>query len=180
MRYFIKTEFIEYPCTIDLIGIGIVAEDGQEIYCISTDFDSTKASDWVKENVIAKLPKPEDCSLWMPYVQIRTEILHFIGDNVPEFWGYYADYDWVVFCWLFGAMVDLPEDWPLYCRDIKQLCDSLENPALLETVDGHNALAGAWWNKEAYESLTLTAEKGECNKVGELINGWEKVFNNRL
>lgn len=43
--------------------------------------------------------------------------------NNPIFHAYYADYDWVVFCWLFGRMVDLPEGFPMYCVDIKQIMD---------------------------------------------------------
>lgn len=41
----------------------------------------------------------------------------------PQFYGYYADYDWVVFCWLFGRMIDLPKGFPKYCIDLKQLLD---------------------------------------------------------
>lgn len=72
--------------------------------------------------------------------QIAYEVLCFIGDtpvdqvqgtaaalkaldNKLEFYGYYADYDWVVFCWLFGYMKDLPKGFPMYCRDLKQMLD---------------------------------------------------------
>ena len=31
--------------------------------------------------------------------------IKYWGKEVPiKFYGYYADYDWVVFCWLFGKM----------------------------------------------------------------------------
>jgi len=55
MKYYLDTEFIEYPCTIDLISIGIVSEDNRRLYLISSEFDESKSSDWVKQNVIAKL-----------------------------------------------------------------------------------------------------------------------------
>lgn len=45
-----------------------------------------------------------------------------IGDKT-EFYAFYADYDWVVFCWLFGRMVDLPKGFPMYCTDLKQILD---------------------------------------------------------
>lgn len=49
-------------------------------------------------------------------------------DEEVEFYAYYADYDWVVFCWLFGRMIDLPKGFPMYCRDLKQMLDeSVEN-----------------------------------------------------
>jgi hypothetical protein len=86
--------------------------------------------------------------------KIRKELLAFIGNDKPEFWAYYADYDHVVLCQLFGTMMDLPEGWPMYTCDIKQLCDSLGNIELPEQKKGeHNALEDARWNKEAYEFL---------------------------
>jgi len=156
MKYYIDTEFIEYPHTIDLISIGIKCEDGREFYAISADFDSSKASKWVKKNVITKLEKPEKCDRWMPYGQIKTEILNFIGNDKPEFWGYYADYDWVVFCWLFGSMIDLPNGWPMYCRDLKQLMDtvSINRKVSFPAPKGeHNALIDAIWNKKLHQYL---------------------------
>ncbi len=41
--------------------------------------------------------------------------------NDVEFYAYYADYDWVVFCWLFGKRIDLPKGFPMYCSDLKQM-----------------------------------------------------------
>jgi hypothetical protein len=41
----------------------------------------------------------------------------------PEFYGYYADYDWVLFCSLYGRMLDLPKGFPMYMRDLKQMLD---------------------------------------------------------
>ena len=66
---------------------------------------------------------------------IAREIMEFAGEK-PEFWGYYASYDWVVLCWLYGTMMWLPDGRPMYCRDIKQLCDSLGNPKLPEQGKG--------------------------------------------
>ena len=43
----------------------------------------------------------------------------------PEFYGYYCDYDWVVFCWLFGKMINLPAGFPMYCIDLKQELDRI-------------------------------------------------------
>jgi hypothetical protein len=46
-----------------------------------------------------------------------------ITRSEPEFYAYYADYDWVVFCSLFGRMIDLPKGFPMYCKDLKQMLD---------------------------------------------------------
>jgi hypothetical protein len=55
LRYFIDTEFIEHDKTIDLVSIGIVCEDGRELYLQSCEFSPSFASDWVKENVLSRL-----------------------------------------------------------------------------------------------------------------------------
>jgi hypothetical protein len=55
VKYWIDTEFIARPYTIDLISIGLVAEDGREFYAASSEVDWSKASLWTLENVRTKL-----------------------------------------------------------------------------------------------------------------------------
>ena len=96
-----------------------------------------------------------------------------------QFYGYYSDYDWVVFCWLFGKMIDLPKGFPMYCIDLKQILDELQElenssyqhelncnsttinplkvlnnlPNYPKQTNEHNALADARWNYELYKFL---------------------------
>jgi len=171
MKYWYDTEFIEDGKTIDLISIGIVAEDGREFYAISTEFNAKKANQWVKDNVLSKLPpknwneqtsprlRDEAIAHYRTRDKIKKEMLAFIGNDIPDFWAYYADYDHVVLCQLFGTMMDLPKGWPMYTNDIKQLCNSLGNPKLPEQgKDEHNALCDAKWCKEAYDFLLSIAK----------------------
>lgn len=209
MNYFIDTEFLEgtqkekfpislfrknTPPTIDLISIGIVAEDGREYYAISKDFNlkeawnkfdikdydlSVKKEYWIRENVLKSIWrelyfKTKDISYSQAAFlykgiqegkhdnlftydslkrlinhygktnkQIAEEIKEFCTkyyeedkgihsvvnhnhpykNNTPKFYGYFADYDWVVFCWLFEKMIDLPNGFPKYCIDLKQMLD---------------------------------------------------------
>jgi hypothetical protein len=166
MKYFYDTEFIEDGKTIDLVSIGIVCEDGREYYAINTEFKPKKASQWVKDNVLAKLPprfvnpmfespsRIEASRAWRSRKQIKEEIIAFVGEDKPELWAYYADYDHVALCQLFGTMMDLPKNFPMYTRDIKQLCDDKGNPKLPEQGKGeHHALADARWTKETYQFL---------------------------
>jgi len=75
-------------------------------------------------------------------------------EGKPEFWGWYADYDWVIFAQMFGTMMDLPKGFPMYCNDLKQYCNSLGNPDLpSKPKDEHSALADARWNMKAYQFL---------------------------
>lgn len=174
MRYWLDTEFIEDGHTIDLISIGIVAEDGREYYAINYDCDFDRASDWVKENVINQLPPKPLIGMYDNQSEVRKqgwwnkeEIVRQVEEfcnpakyGKPEFWGYYADYDWVVFCQLFGTMMDLPKDFPMYCNDIKQECDRLGSPDLPKQEDGlHNALEDARWNKQVFNFLCSIAEE---------------------
>lgn len=266
MKYFIDTEFIEGPQdkrfmgfkygqtkpTIDLISIGIVAEDGREYYAVSKDFNLKEAWNkwdykktysnlpgdtgsnerkvyWIRENVLQpihyELSKLEsghelDYGDWQNLInrggfyedkrhyrtlrrlirkygksnkQIAKEIKNALyspinskltlsqSGFVPRpgeinFYGYFADYDWVVFCWLFGLMKDLPKGFPMYCKDLEQMLDEKKesswkevemstwghegitdwkkHPDYPKQTNEHNALADARWNKELYEFLS--------------------------
>ena len=161
MRYFIDTEFHEEQNSLELISIGIVCEDGRKLYRVSSDYDEERATDWLEENVLPHLPLPMSR---MPRSTIAEDIKQFCNPEVhgkPEFWGYYADYDWVVFCWLFGSMIDLPEGYPMYCRDIKQLADSLGNPPLpKQKKKAHDALADAEHHKVMFDYLVSYSKQG--------------------
>lgn len=234
MKYFLDTEFIEGFYTqdngkkrhfIDLISIGIISEDGRAYYAISNEFNPDDANEWVKENVLSKLPPKgasanlnQKCAveIWKTNEQIAKDIVDFINPNIqdlintytrhdawaeiyypnefkyiknhnteipefywksggdgyvknrkliynkPEFYAYYADYDWVVFCSLFGRMIDLPKGFPMYCLDLKQTYD--ENNIIKEELkklanypkqeNEHSAIDDAKWNKRLYEFLS--------------------------
>jgi len=167
VRYFLDTEFSErgHEHPIELISIGIVAEDGREFYAVAADGWSTdRCNDWVKANVLPQLPDPRPISTAiLPRVELAQSVRSFIdfprgpGKNQkPEFWGYFGDYDWVVFCQLFGTMMDLPKGWPMYCNDVKQLCVALGDPKLPPQAGGvHNALSDARHIRTMYHSLDI-------------------------
>lgn len=140
-----------------LISLGIVTEDGRELYIENADVDLNHVSPWLKQNVVPHLLRtksfehPEGKIL--PHDQIGQAVLKFVGnDTKPHFWGYFADYDWVLFSQLYGAMVDLPETFPMFCRDLKQEMWRLgvEKPVIEGCGPGHNAVADARWNRALY------------------------------
>lgn len=156
MKIFFDTEFIEDGRTIALISIGLVREDGAALYLENSACDLSRADAWVKANVFPSLSgvktNPRDMAL---------QIAVFAGEH-PEFWAYFADYDWVVLCRLWGRMLDLPPHFPKWCRDLKQEMDRLglkreDIPAFAHTE--HNALHDALWVKHAYEYV-WSAEHG--------------------
>ena len=97
--------------------------------------------------------------------EIAEEVIEFTkveDGSKPEFYAYYADYDWVVFCWLFGRMIDLPKSFPMYCRDIKQIMDEKSlyrattldcDPNYPKQENKHNALDDAIWNRKLFKFL---------------------------
>ena len=157
MRYFIDTEFSERPGHLELLSIGIVCEDGRQFYAENSEFDVSKCNDWMKENVLPKLTGPR-----MRKQTIAERMRRFVSGE-PEFWGYYSDYDWVVFCWLFGAMIDLPEGWPMYCRDLKQEIDRLGLDIHQPEDQSHNALDDARWIRETWGKLPRRTEWGDVS-----------------
>lgn len=154
-NWFIDTEFDEDGKTIELISIGLVSDNGREYYAVSSEFDPNHCNDWVKQHVLPKLIGPR-----ISRAEIRQRVFELIQESRFDsrsplaFWGYFADYDWVVFCQLFGKMVDLPEGFPMYCNDLRQLMTehSIHKDALPKQPKSteHNALSDARWTKEAY------------------------------
>jgi hypothetical protein len=171
MRYFLDTEFIERGARlpIDIISVGIAAADGREFYAVSTEFDPEHANEWVRANVLPHV-EPVDRVYYKADVRQIAELLQEFCDpsefGVPEFWGYFSDYDWVVFCQIFGSMASLPEGFPMFCCDIKQLAFECDDPALPEpSGTQHNALYDARWNKQAFEFLRMNY----CGRVGRSL-----------
>ena len=175
MRYFYDCEFIEDGRTIDLISIGIVAEDGREYYAVNekAPWRRIKRHEWLMANVVPSLPhghgdrRMHIPKRWIvdfadarvkPKWKIATQVCDFLlsGDDKPELWAWYAAYDHVCLAQLWGRMIDLPEGIPMYTRDLKQECDRQGDPALPEQVDGvHNALDDARHNLVRARALGL-------------------------
>lgn len=176
------TEFLEDGVTIDPVSIAIITEDhdGPELYL---EFDSREwtqePNDFVKEHVLPHLwsrqeskrefneweRQPHHVGGLVSRREGRALIAQFIdnctpADTEPEIWAYYADYDWVLFCRLFGQMVDLPPDWPKWCRDLKQTAWHLglgvdDFPPHDEKLYGpaHNSLADTRRNRATFETM---------------------------
>lgn len=151
MKYFLDTEFIEDGRTIDLISIGIVAEDGREFYAVSRECRVRMASGWVWENVLHPMgvysiedwtanpgdpsvsPRLRDTLLaQMSRPAIANAIIDFMVDPVspPEIWADYGAHDFVAFGQLMSMsgrdthnpMTDCyPRGFPWYYNEIRQL-----------------------------------------------------------
>lgn len=176
MKYFYDTEFYENGKTINLISIGIVAEDERQYYAINSDFDfeAIETNKWLMENVVSHLPGEVRWTrkgssetwtfhrdkthvtyrpLWLIANEIREFIIEQDRDQV-ELWADYCAYDHVLLAQLFGPMVKLPSNIPMFTNDLQQLIrvKGIELPKPNRT-DEHHALSDALDVKEAWEYL---------------------------
>jgi len=245
MKYYLDTEFHEYSKkplfgkpinTIELISIGIIAEDGREYYAICNEFDVKAAWNSYQEELPEEMGDPPIRTYWLrknilnsigwelfhmehkgidtseitsfsrqefkrllfkhgkSRKQIANEVKDFVNVNTDglcncscgdicvkgktgsaprcnakelniEFYAYYADYDWVVFCWLFGRMIDLPTGFPMSCKDLKQMLD--EKVEALSNIELGEVVSSAYLSHPLQEKttpLSLTYKLNEIKK----------------
>jgi len=153
MKYFIDWEFHDDGTELIPISLGIVGEDASEIYIELTLTANHTArihdDPWMMENVVPYLNKVER---QYSKEEAAEKIDAFI-DDTPEFWGYYADYDWVCLCQLFGGMLKLPERFPMLCMDLQQWWLMFGGTKPPDPKSEHHALADARWNLDFYKAL---------------------------
>jgi hypothetical protein len=187
MRYFYDTEFVENGDMIDLLSIGIVADDGREYYAVVNNPHTVGLAvgdDWLRANVVTGLPVAlgEQMGRWnwdqnhpdFQHVKIQADVAREVADFLlgadrhqtgmlpaVELWADYAAYDHVVLAQLYGRMTDLPEGLPMYTHDLRQEIDrlGLTDADLPKQESGlHNALADARHTKRIGDHLTATEE----------------------
>lgn len=177
MKYFFDFEFNENVNPIDIISLGVVAEDEREFYAIHrsyASFDEYKESrapadefpiinscnDWVKANVLPILFRPsgpDDLDAIIGNeLHIRDAVVAFVGlDPAPEFWAYYGSYDWFLLTRMFKSFDKLPSKWPTISFDLYQYAKHFGMHRSLppKLQPAHNALVDARWTKMAFERV---------------------------
>lgn len=181
MKIYYDTEFLEDGETIELISIGMVAEDGRELYAIDADmpFKRVIADEWLRKNVVPSLPTTEprqfrdglpphgELDHSHPDVRPRYQIARMVREFIQatpdvELWAWYSAYDHVVLCQLWGRMIDLPDGVPMWTNDLRQEAARFGDPPLPEQAEGlHNALADARHCKVMGEHLADHIARGE-------------------
>lgn len=164
MRYFFDTEFNETVDPIELISVGVVAEDGRELYAINDRFalESSPGWDdckpWVNKNVKTVMDSHTKNEKLQTVIGNKTDIKNALCDftrwdtNV-SFWAYYGHYDWVLICRLFGFFDDLPVNWPHASMDINQYRYHTGISLPPRFIPAHNALVDARWTKYAFDQI---------------------------
>jgi hypothetical protein len=160
-RYFIDTEFNEGDDQVELISIAIVSDSGRELYLVSSEIEPAKCNPWIQTNVLPShilwhgVPESSRAGLICTKEEMKKRIEEFVSSYPrPEFWGFYADYDWYLLTRLWGTFLRLPKKFPRLCLDIKQTAIEMGVSRLPEPFSPqHNALADAKWTKHAYRYL---------------------------
>lgn len=192
MKIFHSVKYLERGPELPIkpISVGMVRDDGEELYVINMDMQLSVVvnSLQIQLNVLPYLPirvtgqassimnsviewdgEHEDIHRVVAADQMASLVKNFILDydqeeyGKPELWSYYGAVDYVVLCQLFGAMADLPPGLPLYTNDLVQEWNRLGQPATLPaSPTEHRAIDDARWNQLAYDEL----EKWEWSDPG--------------
>lgn len=186
MNYFYDCEFKEDGKIIDLISIGMVAEDGREYYAVSNEFDTRRVArdEWLMNNVMTSIghetflvsdgqgmPVVMDLYITDPAAKSKSEIARDIfdllrQDSDPQLWAWYSAYDHVCLAQLWGRMVNMPDSVPMWTNDIKTLIGEVErrNGRLgvkmpQQPAGVHNALEDARFNVVRFNYLMNLLEQ---------------------
>ncbi len=175
MRHiFYDTEFMErggtYP--INLISIGMVDNEGHELYAINGDFHPQLIANhaWLRNNVLPYLPVEQRGEAWnwnfdhpeatciYTLSAIAEMVKRFVlrSWETPELWTWYGAYDHVVVCQqLFGTMMQLPSGYPMWSNDLRQEVERLNVESSLPFHSGseHKSIDDARWNREVFLRL---------------------------
>lgn len=176
MKIFYDCEFVERgrDVPMQLVSIGMICEDGRELYRINPESLSNVAiHPWLSVNVAPYLPMTSPSAgiiAWdekheeyqyvsMSFTQLIDDVLTFIQATPDaELWAYYGAYDHVLLCQLFGSMSELPAGVPMITMDVQQhwLYFGDGKPLPPEPWHAHHAMHDARWARDAFESISTT------------------------
>jgi len=177
MKFWYDTEFLEDGKTIELISIGIVAEDGREYYAVRSDapWARIEKHSWLTANVVPHLPKDLHDPAYRNKVHLASEVHRFLTQhNGPvELWGYFSAYDHVVLAQLWGTMMQIPRGIPMWTNDVQQVAAALglDNSLPAHTGTVHNALDDARWTREAWKYVTSYLKENDADPAHRCDEG---------
>lgn len=181
MKFFIDTEFMEDGERIIPLSIGIVSERFHSLYIVVTDVDRSLANEFVVANVLPTIDIPPPNGV--VYLRLaRAEVagaieswLVGLTEDGIEFWADYGAYDWVLFCQLWGNMTDLPEEFPMFVRDVEQFRHAVgwagpfpyEESRDYSAEPEHNAINDAYSTFQRWAFLTALVEARDTELTPE-------------
>ncbi len=180
-KIFFDSEFTGLHQSTTLISIAFVADTGEEFYAEFNDYNKTQLNSWLEANILNNLIlNNENLSRELKRMRIKGnkfEIKAAFEIWIDQFrkpetknpyiqmWGDVPQYDWVLFCELFGGAMNIPDSIHFMPMDIatmlcmKNVDITLDREKLVDKskreLKKHNALYDARLIKEV------------CNKYHE-------------
>ena len=178
-KIFFDTEFTGLHQNTTLISIGLISECGKTFYAEFTDYDKSQIDDWLQENVIDNLKRPNNKSImedafsiggsndWLDVFGNKKGVKGYLETWLSQFgeveiWSDCLSYDWVLFSQLWGHAFNIPKNIYYIPFDICTLfkikgidpdISREEFAGLDEEPQKHNALWDAKVIKKCYERL---------------------------
>jgi hypothetical protein len=124
VKFALDTEFIDTPTASECISLALVAADERELY-VEFPYPESEITPWLAQHVVPMLGSDK-----VSFKQAAQQIREFVGGSkfdVPEFWAYYAAYDWYWFCRVFGGFMQLPQHYPHLVRDFAYVQQGVPN-----------------------------------------------------
>lgn len=162
VRFFLDTEFNEHArrLAIDPISLALVSENPHhpEFYAVSNEFDDSKITPWIKENVITHLPPPQarrsNDDIRDGIAAYFAKFSHDRPDRV-EIWASNGSTDNVVLANFFGGLMGLRRAFhdaglpsPVF-RELREVTRPTRT-RYPKPANAHDALADARWTRDAF------------------------------
>lgn len=173
VRFFLDTEFNEHArkLAIDPISLALVAENPQqpEFYAVSNEYDESKITPWIKDNVIIHLPPPDTR---ISNDTIRDGIAAYFANFAKEkpdrieIWASNGSTDNVVLANFFGGLMGLRQAFhdaglpsPVF-RELREVTrpTRTRHP---KPENAHDALADARWTRDAFLASRQRLKKSQ-------------------
>lgn len=171
LRFFLDTEFNEHakPFAIDPISLALVPDNASRdnFYGVSSDFDASKITPWLQENVVVHLPPTHSR---IPNSQLRDRIISYLQKfgcadaSKIEIWTYNGATDQVVLASFFGGLMGLRNAFKkaglpkVEFRDTKELLRAT-SAILPPPKNAHDCLVDAIWTRKLFHTCVSKLKK---------------------
>jgi len=159
MKIFFDTEFTGLHKGATLVSIGMVAEDGRELYYELNDYDKDQIDPWLRDNVIANLTQTNTVNR----KELQQRISEFIAPyHTVEMWSDCLAYDWVLFNHIWEHAFNIPKKIYYIPFDLCTLfkikgvdpdVNREEYAEMTHGVNKHNSLWDAKVIKQCYKKV---------------------------
>lgn len=173
MKIFFDTEFEGLYKNANLISIGLITEDGKQLYIENDDIIPEYQSEWIKDNVLPNTVNYGDINI----LEICDNLTdYFVGrdyqicNQLTEFFKQYdyvelvsdvCHYDMVQLIDIFGDVFSLPKNVCCACYDINQDIARFKGISLQEAFD---------YNREELLKELGVEDLGAINKHNSLYD----------